>query len=222
MTTGVILGALSALLMLGAVWLVVRSVRGSARGATGRAAIDPFAVPEPWRRTVTDALAARRRFDDAVASMGHGPVRDRMADVGERLDDGVRSLWDVARRGSGLAGARRRIDVAAIEGRLAATNDTATADALRAQLAVADRLDGTIDDTEQRLGLLVARFQQAATAVEELAVHTEGQHGDVAALDAEVTDAASEVAALRDALDEARAAGGTGTDAGETPTAGTT
>lgn len=225
MANVVILGALSAVLVLGAVWLVVRAVQGSTRGAAGRAAIDPFAVPEPWRRTVADALTARRRFGDAVGSMGPGPLRDRMADVGERLDDGVESLWEVARRGSSLGAARRRIDVAAIEKRLATATDTPTADALRAQLDTARRLDGTIEDTERRLGLLVARFQQAATAVEELAVHAEG-HGDIAALDAEVTDAASEVDALRDALDEARAAGGPARDEGagegEAPAAGTT
>lgn len=211
MTPAAALGALlaGAVLVVAAVWLVLRAVRSRPAGGTARSRIDPFAVQEPWRRPVTDTLAARRRFDAAVASMTPGPLRDRMAGVGERLDDGVGTLWDIARHGSSLAAARRRIDVTAIEHRLEGTSDTATVEALRSQIAAAGRLDATITDTEARLTLLVARFEQAATGAEGLSART-ATPAAADALDLEVTDAVAEVAALRDALDEVRGAGGPG------------
>lgn len=207
----VVIGASLALIAAAAV-LVVRAVRHRPTGGAARTDIDPFAVPEPWRRPTADALAARRRFDAAVASMVDGPLRARMGEVGVRLDDGVAQLWEVARRGSALTATRRRIDTGALGSRLANAPDEETATALRSQLDTARRLDATIEEAERSLTRLVARLQQAATGVEELAARAGGT-GDVDALDAEVTDAVSEVAALRDALDEARALGGTaGTD----------
>ena len=43
--------------------------------ATGARSIDPFAVNEPWRQFVSDAVQAAGRFDEAIAAWRKGPLR---------------------------------------------------------------------------------------------------------------------------------------------------
>src|ERR1700722_1558511 len=64
--------------------------------------IDPFAVAEPWRQYVRDALAARQRFDAALAQWPAGPQRDRLVMLQPRLWQGTYEGWAVAHRGAAL------------------------------------------------------------------------------------------------------------------------
>jgi len=182
---------------------------------------DPFAVQEPWRRFVSDALAARRRFDDAVRAMAAGPLRDQLAAIADRLDDGVDEVWRIARQGDTLVAARRRIDLDTARAELAQVEAQAgerwaqgsrlqqTAEALRAQVASGERMEAVIADAVDRLRLLDARLDETVTRAIELS--TEAATGRSAGrLEGDVDGIVSEMEALRLALDEADRAGGLG------------
>lgn len=175
--------------------------------------IDPFTVPEPWRRFVVEALKAQVRYQQAIASAERGPIQDRLRQIGERLDDGVQETWRIARRGAQLVEARAAIDdrsarseLERIEGEdrpgLADDSPLArTMDALRSQLATADRLDGTIEDTRAQLQLLDARLDEAVARAAELSVRADDVDA-LRAVDTEVEGLVQEMESLRTALEE--------------------
>jgi hypothetical protein len=175
--------------------------------------IDPFTVNEPWRRAVQDALQARTRFREAIDEAASGPLKERLLEIGGRIDDGVDEAWRVARQGQTLVAARRRIDTAEAQRDLAEVEGQAsegwakgsalerTSASLRAQLASAERLDSTIADARDRLRLTNARLDEAVARAVELSVaahdvaELQGLGDDVDAL---VTD----LEALRLGLEE--------------------
>lgn len=179
---------------------------------------DPFAVQEPWRRFVGDALAARQRFDEAVAATRPGPLRDSLSEIGARLDDGVQEIWRIAQQGDSLVAARSRVDADAARRELAQVEAQAaepwaqgsrlqqTAEALRSQVATAERMEAVISDAHDRLRLLDARLDEAVSRAVELSVGTSSH--SAGAVSSDVDGIVSEMEALRQALDEASAAGG--------------
>src|SRR4051794_34217118 len=72
------------------------------RDPSGAKHIDPFALQDPWRSFVRSALSARRKFDDAVHTARAGPLRDRLTEIGGRLDDAVDECWRGGQQGQGL------------------------------------------------------------------------------------------------------------------------
>ncbi len=150
-------------------------------GGDGRD-IDPFAVNEPWRRSVQGAQRAQSRFRDAVGTFRPGPLRDSMTTVGGQFDDAVGECWRVAKQGQIVAEARTRINDREVRWQLA-QNDQAVKDgkvpnqtqqqtiaALHAQLATADRMDALIATTKDQLDLLTARLDESVTRAIELSV----------------------------------------------------
>ncbi len=93
--------------------LGVLLVRRRARSAATpqRPRIDPFTLSEPWRRYVQRAQSAKLRYDRTVQSTRDGPMRERLASIGGRLDQGVDDCWRIASRGHDIDGARRNLDV---------------------------------------------------------------------------------------------------------------
>ena len=69
--------------------LLPRSARGTR--------VDPMSIADPWRGFVREALDAQRRYRKAVSSANAGPLRDRLVEIGERIDAGVGEVWRVAR-----------------------------------------------------------------------------------------------------------------------------
>jgi len=146
--------------------------------APRRERIDPFTLAEPWRRFVQEALQARTRFAEAVTRAPDGPLRDHLAEIAARIETGVDECWLVARRGQTLVEARRGIDVTDVDRQLARLTggevDAAgpardrVIEALRAQRATADRLDGVIDQARSELRLLDARLDEAVARSLEL------------------------------------------------------
>ena len=178
--------------------------------------IDPFGVKDPWRRFVSDALSTRRRYDEAIGGMAKGPLRDRLNEIGGRLDTGVEEVWNIAKRGQSLADARRRLNPdqtrwemaqVAPPGTTVAPGSTAeqTLQSLQAQLDSAQRMDSVIAATLDRLRLLDARLDETATRAVELSVEAEGSAdiGGISGLGADVDGLVTEMEALRQALDEA-------------------
>jgi hypothetical protein len=178
--------------------------------------IDPFAVKEPWRSFVSDAVKARRRYDDAIEDMPAGPLQERLIEIGDRLDTGLEEVWNIAKRGQLLADARRHlkpdearweISQLAPPGTTIPTGSTAeqTMQSLRAQIAAADRMDKVIGEAIDRLRLLDARLDETVTRAVELSVESPTATGasGVTGLGADVDGLVTEMEALRQALDEA-------------------
>jgi hypothetical protein len=183
--------------------------------------IQPERLAEPWRSFVREAQDAARRYRRAVAATAPGPLRERLADIGTRIDTGVLVSWRVAKRGDALEGALGEMDLRAVADELRAVEAEAaarrgpqgaslerTAAALRAQLSSASRLGAVAAEARDRLRLLDARLDEAVARAVELSLGA----GDVSAaggLQGDVEQLVEEMEALRAALD----------DAGPTPSA---
>ncbi len=196
----------------GAAW-AARVAASIPRNATGER-IDPFVLAEPWRQFVHEALQAQTRYQAAIGTALDGPLRDRLREIGERVDDGVDACWRIARRGQQLVDARTNIDAASATQELERISTDAeeswakgsaierTADALRSQIATAQRMDEVIADTHTRLRLLDARLDESVARAIELSVSADDA-ADLVSLGADVDGLVSEMEALRQALDEA-------------------
>lgn len=203
-----VLGALGLALVAFAARVAI-AVPGAARPDP----IDPFAVSEPWRQHVRAALQAQRRFTDAVEAARAGPLRERLRDIGERVDTGVGQVWRIAQRADDLVEARRRIDPDALRRRLAAATGSSggaqvaqpaaarTVEALRSQLATAERLDRVIAEADSRLRLLEARLDEAAARSIELSVQAHDL-AELGGLGRDVEHLVDDMEALRQAVEE--------------------
>jgi stress response protein SCP2 len=208
--SGAALAVLGAVGLGGAAWLG----RGAAAvpGQRGEK-IDPFALREPWRHFVRDALKAHDTFAQLVKRTPEGPLRDRLADIAERMESGLKESWRIASRGETLVEARRAIDDAAVRAELAqlhagtATGDPAArarlAEALQSQIDAADRLDRIIDQTYDQLRLMDARMDNAVTRALEISVSAtdSAAYGN---LGVEVDGLVDDLEALRQGLEEVR------------------
>ncbi len=180
----------------------------------GPGAVDPFSLREPWRSAAQEALRAQKRFREATASVAPGPLKDRLTAIGEQLTRGVEEAGRVARRGQRLEDVRRQIDSNRVLAELQRVESVAavspaddpslsrTVEALRAQLATADRLDRVLTDTGNRLVLLDARLDEAVARTLELSVDADDP-SDLGGLNTTVESVLEEMEALRLALDEA-------------------
>lgn len=164
--------------------------------------IDPFALREPWRFFVRDALSARQRFGEALEGADDGPLRERLVEIERNLDKAVSVTWDVAQRGQQLSDARRRIDLASLERTIADTpEDDPRHTAAAAQRASHDRLRTREDQTRERLEILDARLDETIVRAGELATRTGGAT-ELEELAGQVTGMVDELDSLRIALDE--------------------
>jgi hypothetical protein len=183
--------------------------------------VDPMDLKDPWRQFVREALDARRRFDGAVHDAPVGPLRDRLAEIAARIDDGIDECWRVARQGNALAKARKRLDVKEAQQELAQISASSTeppaegtavhrtVEALQAQLASAERMDKTIGETRDQLRLIDARLDEAAARAIELSVNA-GDVAELSTLSDDVDGLVGDLEALRQGMEEtARPAPGT-------------
>jgi DNA-binding FrmR family transcriptional regulator len=177
-------------------------------------------VREPWRHFVRDALQARARFERTVARTRPGPLRDRLAGLGRRLDDGVTECWRIACQGDALDSALDQLDAGAIEAELAdvqARRQGAPADArgsleraeqaIRAQLSSVQRIDRVSADARNRLLVLNAQLDEAVARAVELSLRA-GDTSELSPLSDDVDSLVSELESLRQALEETVPSGG--------------
>lgn len=175
--------------------------------------IDPFTLGEPWRQYVREALQAQARFERAVGTADQGPLRERLAEIGTRIADGVQECWRIARRGDALEDALSHLDVASTQQQLAAVewerrrpgasvaSLDGTAQSLRAQLSTAQRMAQVVGEARDRLRLLDARLDEAVARATELAMQT-GDDVDLRGLGTAVDQLVDDMEALRSALEE--------------------
>lgn len=171
-----------------------------------RERIDPFTVGEPWRRFVQDALRAQTRYNRAAGAAASGPLRERLAEIGARIDDGVRECWRIANRGDDLDDALRQLAPGKAARELAAVEQDpstlpGTVEALRAQVESAQRLQRTAAEARDRLRLLNARLDEAVARATELSIGT-GDTVQLGGLGTDVDALVDEMEALRQALEE--------------------
>ncbi len=176
--------------------------------------LDVADLREPWQDFVADAQEAQKRFRTALATAPAGPVHDRLQRIGERVARGAQEARRVATRGQSVDDVRRNIDTFGIERKLRDLEDepstspdrTRTVDALRAQLAAADRLDRVLTEAHSRLRLLAAHLGEAVARSFELAVRSDGV-GDLGDMSEDLDDVLEEMEAVRQALDDTDLAG---------------
>lgn len=161
--------------------------------------IDPWAVPEPWRQYVNQALNARLRFDRTLAGWPPGPLRDRLIRIQPQLERGAQEVWAVARLGATLSGP--------VSGVTAASPSRPSA----GQLAI-ELLD--------RLRVLTSRLDDAVTQLLSLGLERERRESDVSTepVLGSIDSLIEEITALHEGLRNAGAesAGSSPSDEGPT------
>lgn len=203
--------------------LLLGGVLGGLLGYGGRVAlaipkkgkgerIDAFAVNEPWRHAVRDALRARDRFSEAATGFRSGPLRDTVESIGGRLDDAVEECWRIAKQGQLVADGRKRIDDREVRwelerllaqvppGTQANSTQARTLTSLNAQLAAAQRMDALIGSTQDELDLINARLDESVTQAIELSISN--RTGGLDPLGADVDDIVDDLEALRRAMED--------------------
>lgn len=167
--------------------------------------IDPAATSPRFARAVADALDARHRFADVAASVRPGPARERLAAASARVDAGVAAVWEIAERATAIERTLATLDPQRVTDDYKRARRSGASPELEAALgqrfASVQRLLNTLDDTDERLRLLDARLGAAVASAAEVALGA-SDAADTSALDAELDGVATELDALRRALDE--------------------
>ena len=177
-----------------------------------RVRADANVVKEPWRTLVRQAQRAEARFDQVLAGTDAGPLRDRLAEVDARVAVGVDECWRIAQRGDELQAAVADLGVADLRQQLEQAEAAAshnpervdlqgTADAVREQLASAERLATVARDAEDRLRRLAAQLNEAVARAVELSLK-EPDLGTLQPLGSDVDNLVGELETLRVALEE--------------------
>jgi hypothetical protein len=165
--------------------------------------VDPAAAPRRFAGAVAAAVDSRRRYHELVAGLRPGPVRDRLAATGERVDAGVAAVWSTAQRAGDLERLLASLDPDRVTDeykRAKRSGDDAELEAALSQrFESVQRLLNTLDDTEERLRLLDARLSAAVARVAEVAL-VGGTGADE--VGAELETVVDEMTALRTALDD--------------------
>jgi hypothetical protein len=195
---------------------------GRRRRARRPEPIDPYAVPDPWRRFVRESLTAQTKFGQAVGRRPAGPLHDRLQDIGRRVDDAVRECWRVAQLGAALSAALANLDPAhtsdelrhvqeerhrLLEAGSASGDQTAldqTEAALASRLQSTRRVEAAVQRATDRLRLITAQLNEAVASAVELSLDT-GDSVDATPLASQVDSVVTEIEALRKAIEEAEA-----------------
>ena len=125
---------------------------------------------EPWRRHVAAALAAQRRYRELVSGAAEGPLRRRLEEIGGQVGSAVGECYEIARAGDDLDQALAAFDTNSLTARSAATSDDDTRASLQSQLASAERIRASRDDTDERLALLTTRMGELVAQAAEVSV----------------------------------------------------
>ena len=211
-------GAAASAAILGGAPLVIAAVAGVV-GWAARVAlaiprkpremrVNPSKLRDPWRKFVVDAVDAKARFDMACRRTRPGPLRDRLTDLGRRIDSAVDETWRIARQGEALHSAYTELDLddvqaelAEMEGRPASSTRDAAVAALKAQLAAGQRIRKVGQDAMDRLRVLNARLDEAVARAVELSVGTM-QESDLLGVSDQVDSLVQEMETVRQALEE--------------------
>jgi hypothetical protein len=180
--------------------------------------IEPFTIQDPWRTLVHRAQSTGLKFEDAVRDTAPGPLRDRLTEVGERVQTAVGQAWDIAKRGNALDKAVHALDIEGVRRQLAQAERSAGAAgadptqqaivrSLHAQLDSAQRLANVAADARDRLQRLNAELAEAVARAVELSLSA-ADAGAIQPLGSDVENVVGELESLRQALEETGGQGG--------------
>ncbi len=161
-------------------------------------AIDPFVLSEPWRRYVSAAQSAQRRYNEIVSSTSAGPLRTNMESIKRNVQRGVEECWLIAKRGDELDRALNRLDSTSLKSRLDESTDEATRASLTAQLDSAQRIRTTRDSTDKQLRLLNTRIGELLAHAAEVSVGAD----TTSDLGSAVDDVVTQLESLRLAIED--------------------
>lgn len=164
--------------------------------------VDPYAVSEPWRQYVHQAVAAGQRYDRTIAGWPAGPLRDRVAIVQPRIRQGVQEVWSIARQGaasstrSGPSVEKLSAELKAVQAQRqqgGADQDALARreEAIAAQLRAARRSEDGSARVLDRLRLLTARLDEAVSQVLELGLDQDAVESVAGTVDGLVDELAS-------------------------------
>ncbi len=214
-TVAMVAGAVALVLLAGGPWYLAAIASAAvwiarivvARAMARRIAalphrIDPFALREPWRFFVSDAVQARARFAETLDLTPDGPLRRRLLEIGEALNAGVEQCWEAAHRGQQLTDARRSIDVGRLEReRKTLPVGDARTGSIDAQLASHSRLAAREDAARLELERIDVRLGEAVARATELGTRA-GALGDLDRVDSAIGNVVRDLEALRLGLDD--------------------
>jgi hypothetical protein len=229
---GLLAGSVTLAVILGVVgWLLRMAYAVFRARRRGRrlpvVTIDPYAVPEPWRQYVRQALGARQRFDQTLSQWPAGPLHDRLMLLQPRIGQATEEVWAVAQRGAALSGTVRGVPTGAAQPsivqlsaelqqlqaerqRTSATDRQAALDrseeAIAAQLRAARRSEQAQAEVLDHLRLLTARLDEAVTQVAQLGLDPRGSEGGLDRVAGSVDALGEEISALHQGLQAAEAA----------------
>jgi hypothetical protein len=165
------------------------------------------ALSEPWRGFVADAVDAFERYQRALGTSRAGPLKERLAEIGERLRTGVDESWRIAQRGMALESALHQLDDPQViakrlqMARGAGPGQEQLAASLQAQLESMERIAHVAAEARDRLQLLDARLDESVARAVELALSAEST-GDLGGLGSDIDAVVGDMEALRQALEE--------------------
>ena len=162
------------------------------------APVDPFVLSEPWRRYVSAAQSAQRRYSEIVGATPAGPLRANMESITRQVQHGVEECWLIAKRGDELDVALNRLDRPSLQARLETSTDDATRSSLQAQLDSAERIRATRNDTDEKLRLLNTRLGELLAQAAEVSVGSD----TTSDLGSAVDDVVTQLQSLRLAIED--------------------
>lgn len=203
-----IVGAVGVGALAYAAWVARSLPRPAGRTGTAVGTIDLSRLRDPWRGYVREALDAQTRFLRAVAGTDAGPLRDRLAEIGRRVDDGVRECWRIALRGQDLEAALAQLApaeeverrIAELRARPPSDTTEGLVEALQGQAESYRRIAGTAADARDRLEILEARLDEAVARAVELSLQA-ADLGALGGLHEDVQAVVGEMEALRRGLE---------------------
>ena len=160
--------------------------------------IDPFTLSEPWRRHVSAAQTAQRRYTQIVTAIPSGPLKQRMESITRQVQRGIEECWLIAKRGDELDAVLNRLDTPSLQTSLQRATDEAARASLQAQLDSAQRIRVTRDDADQRLRLLNTRLGELLAQAAEVSVGTD----TTSDLGSAVDDVVTQLQSLRLAFED--------------------
>jgi hypothetical protein len=147
-----------------------------------------------------------------VRGVAAGPLRERLDDIGRRVDQAAQECWRIAQRGDALEDAVSALGLVGLRARLAAAGSDEvdlsgpTVASLRAQLAAAERMEAMVAQAQEQLVRLEAGLGQVVASAVELSTLTTATT-NATDLGHDVDHLVDEMASLRSALEETRALG---------------
>jgi hypothetical protein len=182
--------------------------------------IELASIPEPWRHFMREALDAQHRYERAVRAATTGLLRDRLAEIGTRIDAGVHECYRIARRGAALESglASMDADVARRELTAAVQSLPAEVEAELEQAVSTGAVDAAVIDAARAAGVdenqvrtIEALSAQVASA-DRLLVVAQDARDRLSLMDARLDEAVARAVELSLRAEDVGELGGLGGD----------